>query len=485
MQLRERTMKGIRVTLLGALCNAGLQTAILIVLARLLTPRDYGLYAAALIITQPLLTFILSPAERAIVLQEKMSTDNVASLLGLLFWVMAGLGLLVGAAGLSASYWFRYEFGMTLAACSFMLPATALATTARATLRRELAFGKLVAVDLIAQFFGLGGVAFLCARAGLGPFSLVFGALAQTLLQATGYRWGVDGAFRMDLNFTKSFPVVKSAYMVSKISFVEIARGQVPAIFVGATLGAATLGIFNRAYSLVQLPLELITTAVSRVLFSSFVSVRNEKERFDRAFYQTIECVTVIVLPVAIGIAAAAPELVATVLGKHWTAARPLIAWIALGSALAMTGTLFASILEVTLHLQEKLYGQIFSLVVTVLCFALLTRYGPVDAAIAFAIAFLVYFAIQASLSISLLGLDPFQLLARLVPALVSGISIGLYILTARYLLRFLMPWEILLFEVAGSGLLLPAIGAALFPRLFRELLHYSGLVDLYRSLFK
>src|SRR5258707_8375802 len=182
--------------------------------------------------------------------------------------------------------------------------------TARARLRRQLAFGQIALADLFAQFVGLGAVNAACAVSGFGPFSLVLGMLVQIFLQSVGYRWGVTGAYRMTTNVSMALPTLRIAYAVGKISIVEIVRGQIPIAFVGPILGSSVLGIFTRAYSLAQLPMEILTMAITRVLLPSFVIVRDDRERFNRVLYQILECVAPVGFPAAAGIAASGPQLV-------------------------------------------------------------------------------------------------------------------------------------------------------------------------------
>jgi lipopolysaccharide exporter len=474
--LSLKTIRGVKATLVGTVGGALLQMFILIVLARLLTPQDYGAYAVALIIVQPLQTAVLSTTERALVIQGEVPEESMSSVLGITFWMMVAIAIVIGLSGLLVAKWFDNVTGATLAACAPILPVAALAMTARAHLRRQMAFGKLVVTDLSSQILGVGGVSILCAMMGFGPFSLVLGSLVQVSVQALGYRSGAIRGTGMNTNFAAARPTLKMAYLLGRISLLEIIQGQVPSIFIGAILGTAQLGLFSRAYSLVQVPIELLTTAILKVLYSSFVTVREDKEKFVRALYRLLECVIVIIFPIGIGMAIAAPQLVGTILGDRWHETEPLIAWLALGSALTMTGTLFASAVEAALHLNAKFYGQLLSLLVSSVLFAVLTRYGLVAASIAFAAAWILYFFVQACLAKVLLHLSLSKLLSSFAPGVVGGAVIGVYVLAVQSALHTLSPVMLLAIEIVGCGVLLACVVAFLFPRLFRELLSYSGL---------
>ncbi len=174
--------------------------------------------------------------------------------------------------------------------------------------------------------------------------------------------------------------------------------------------------------------------------------------------------------------AIAAPQFVGALLGARWVAADPLIAWIAGASALIMTASLFANVLEVALHLNSKFYGQLASLFGGIILFALLTPRGVVYASAALTGAWALYFVGQVALSKILLHLNGRKLLASFTPGLVTGLVIVLYVAAVREFLHLRSPVVMFIVEVAGCGILQCGVIVALFPRLFQDLMVYAGL---------
>jgi O-antigen/teichoic acid export membrane protein len=476
MGLRDRSIRGIRATLAGTITGAVLQMATLVVLARLLTPRDYGAYAACLVLMQPLQMASLSTTERALVIQGAVSDYTIAAVQGVMFWIMSALSLSIGICGCFLWLFMGKDMGAVFAAYAPVLPIATLASMSRAKLRLDMRFEKIVVVDLVGQLIGTAGSTILAAYFGLGAFSLVVGAVTLNTIQMWGYRYRENHSWRVAFDFPGAKTSVKMAYHVAKISYLEIIQGQIPSIFIGSILGTVALGLFSRAYSLVQLPIELLTNAITRVLYSSFVAIRDDREKYRAAFYQLVECSTVIIFPVALGMAVAAPQLVRVILGEQWLEDEPLIAWLTVGAALTMAGTVFSNAVETALHLKAKFHGQLSALIGGISIFAVLTNTGLLGASIAFTISWFVYFSLFVWLAYRLLELDRSKLFASLMPGVAGGLAVVVYVYIVRIWLTFLPQGLLFLVEIAGCGLVLTAVVRYLFPRLFWLLTSYSGV---------
>jgi O-antigen/teichoic acid export membrane protein len=472
MHVLERAGRAIRLTLAGSFGSILIQSAILVVLARLLTPNDYGQYAAAMVLVQPLQNVVVSTAERALVIGEELSEQTLATVLGTLLALLIALAFLVGGAALLVAHWFDLPIGNTIAVFCLLLPLAVLPMTERARLRRAFEFGRLVRCDLAAQIAGPGVAAVACAAAGFGPFSLAVGGGVQFAVQAIAYRGGRIPQIRFSA--AVAIAPLKTSFSIAKISAVELFRGQVPATAIGSLLGASPLGLYNRAYMLVQVPVEVLTSALNRVLVPGFVALRSERERFQSTFYKSIEILSMAVVPASVGIAAAAPDLVAVLLGPRWMSVVPLIGWMAAGAGATMLGTQFAVVLEATMHLKAKFYAQLASLAAAIGLFFFLAPMGLVSAAIAFAASFFVYFFIQAALCVAFLDFEPLVLVARLMPGLVGGGVVFATVLAVAQL--NLQPPAALLLDAGGSVVALVVMTVVAFPRMARDLLVHAGL---------
>lgn len=482
--LKRRTVRGVRYTVVTTVFNMVLQAAILVVLARLLTPNDYGSMAAAMIFTSPLQTTLLSATERAIILQSDMTEEALSSALFVLLAVTGCLAALLAAGGLLIAANRGSEFGLVLALLSPTLILSGACVPARARLRYQLAFGKIGMCDLFAQLAGTGGVGIACALHGFGPFSLVLATIAQTTIQLILY-WTLCGTkIRLHVNFAYIRMLAGLSYQVVRISVLDTIQGQLLFVFTWFYSGHAALGVLNRAYYIIQLPTQLLVTALTSVLFTGFTLVKNERERLVSAMRMLVEISGVVIFPITAGMAASAPELVRVVLGAKWVGAEPLIRWLAIGTACAMTGQLFAVLAEATGRLREKFLVQILATVAALTIYFLLARYGLLGSSFAFAASWLVFLIGQLALGAYILKVHVAQFARWLIPGFASSAAIVAYVLILRSAFAGTEPLLHFTLEVVGCAVILAATLRAFFPRLLADLLRFTGLGVLTNALF-
>jgi lipopolysaccharide exporter len=471
MGLRERTARSIRSTFLGAVGAALFQVITLIVLAHLISPIDYGKFAGASIIISIVQRGVLSPLERAIVVSGGRESVSVQSIQGLALVTMLCAACLFSFCGLVAGYFYRSSIGFTLAGASWVLPASACLSPMRAIHRLNMSFDRLVRTDLVAQFVGSTITPIALALLGMKSNSLVLGSLVVVSIQVAGYKRGLANPIRFNFSLSEAWPLLATALRVARFSVLELFQGQVPSIFVGSMLGLAPLGLYNRASSMVQMPLEMMTTSISQVVYSSVVQIRHEPARLASGMYQVLEAIVAITFPIACGMAIAAPQLVDVILGKKWITSEPFIVWLTLGSSMCVVGSFVSVVLESTLFLTARAYAQLASLVSSIVLFLILARYGLIYACIAFALTWLVYLVVQLSMAIVLLQLDLLKVFRAMLPGCVGALLVWVFIFSMQIYLAHVSQIALLAIEVAGSATILGMVLAVFFRRYYSLLL--------------
>ncbi|MBP7062949.1 oligosaccharide flippase family protein [Ferrovibrio sp.] len=478
MSIADKTIKAVRVSVMATLLSGLLQVGTTVIMARLLTPAEYGLVAGALVLVAPLSMILFGGLERALVLQDTLPETALDAV----FWGslgLAGLGAigLAGLAGLGLAGFYQGQLAGILLACTPLLAGSALAALYRALLRRHFAFGRLAAADLASQFLGPGLVAILAAVQGWGAYAIVAGMLAQSAVQTLLLAWFAGHQPHWRLNLPAAHPILRASLSLSGTSVLEVVHARLPAAIIGLGLGEVALGLFNRAYLLVQLPLEVPATTVTKVLFGGLAQWRHDLDRLRRAAAALVETGAAVVLPVCAGMALAAPELVATLLGPQWDAAVPLIPWLCLGGAAAMIGHFFAMLNEAALRLRERFRIQCFTLLVSGAALLLAVRFDLRAAAAAAALGALLFLLLHVRLAVHVLHIAPGKILLWLLPGAVAALACAGALLALRPLLpgELAAPWRLGL-DIAACGLCLPLVYGLLFRRLLADLWRYAGL---------
>lgn len=311
-----------------------LNTAGTMVLARLLTPAEVGLYAVGAVLVglaQVLRDFgVGSYIIQARVLDEEKL--RAALCVSVLFaWALALLVL--GASYLAA--WFyrepRLQTVLQLLSINFLLmPLSAIALP---YLRRQMRFSTIFAIN-VSQCTAQLGCSVVLAVQGWGHLSLVWGAVSgavATLLavacsRPAGLPWLPA---RRGVREILSFGSVSTAG-----TLIDEAGVAAPGLIIGKLTGLADVGIYGKAMGVINVFNQLVTSAISPVIFPLFSAQSRAGRDLKQAYLTTVSHVTVLAWPFFGFVALMAPALVRVLYGDQWDAAVPLIRVICIGSAL-------------------------------------------------------------------------------------------------------------------------------------------------------
>jgi lipopolysaccharide exporter len=479
-----RTVRGVRITFGATVLSGLIQAGVLVVMARLLTPLDYGLVTGSLVVVRPVQLILFAGLERAVILDQDLSHQRTASIMSLN--VLLGLGATLIVAALAGLAWLSppfHRFAPTLLALSPALLITGLGVTPRAILRQRLAYGRLATADVVSQLLGQVLMAIAAARAGLGAYSLVLGYLTQSVIQMVMNLQGAATRPTLRMAWSVVSPILKFSFSISKTSLLELLSGQIPALSVGGVLGPISLGVYNRAYSLIQLPVEMLANSMSRVLFSGFSLVREDVERLRRGCRGLIEIGSAAVIPVCCGMAAAASDLVPVLLGPKWSSTEVIIPWICVGATCGLVAHLFAVMSEAAVRLEARFRLQLVATVATAVAFAVGVRFGLVGCSAAFAFGNVVFLIGNVWLTSHILRLSLQDVLRWIQPAAVSGGCMILYVTLIRATLTGALPAVRLIVEIAGCAIVLAALYLLFWPRTVADVARYSGLPLPWRRL--
>lgn len=456
--LTRQTLSGMKWTYVQMVLSAGLQIAVTAFLARLLTPAAFGLVALADLTLRFVNYVARAGVGQAIIQKPDLEPIHVRA------GVTASIGLgLVFAAGVwvlapvAALFFDDPSVTPVLRWMSLSLLLQGLGATAEGLLTRELRFQALAVRSLASYVIGYPIVGLTLAFLGAGVWSLVAAALVQTAARSLFTYLARPHTMRPTLNGPAHRSLLAFGGRVSLISFFEFLGSELDTLVVGRFAGASALGLYNRAYILVRLPVYYLTTSFSRVLFPAFSSVQHDVRRFRGAYVSAAGLTAAVIFPTAAGIAVAGAEIVQVVLGDQWTEAIPILPWIAVASALSMVTHLAAVSTEARAELNAKIAISVAKVAVLGGLLVLATGRGlwAYGAALAGASLFahvayvlLVGRTLQAPLSSVLAPYPPALVTAGTVAATIFGVRLGLLALGAPSL-------AVLTGEVAAGALVL------------------------------
>jgi len=314
----KRVIRGGLVKVCAQAASFILRIASLMVLARLLDPKDFGLVGMVAAFTGVLNLFRDFGLSAASVQRMDVTDEQVSTLfwINVLVGVFLGLLLMAMAPVVVAFYHEPHLLWVTITlATAFIFNGAGVQHTA--LLERQMRFAALATIDVlslvVSTFIGIS-----MAVVGFGYWALVAATVSSPLFtslclwRTTGWvprrprlQVGLHSMMRFGGTFTLTNIIVYIAYNLEKV-------------LLGRFWGASAVGVYGRAYQLVNLPTDNLNSAVWGVAFSGLSRVRNDPNRFKSYFLKGYALVLALTLPITIGAALFAHDLIFLLLGPKW-----------------------------------------------------------------------------------------------------------------------------------------------------------------------
>lgn len=312
-----------------------------LLLARLLSPEEIGIYAAGTVLTGFLVMFAEGGLRGALIQRQTQVEDSADTV----FWATAATGVAMSLAALAASplvgWYFRSELAAQIGAVtSGMLLMQALTNVPDGLLQRQFNFKRRLIVDP-ARSIAFGAMAVVLAYLGYGVWSLAIGNYFSMAVWLVGTwilgRWW-PGRGRPSYRLWRE--LARYAYPLLIQSVVWQIREAGQAALVGRFLGAASLGQFRYGRRVGLLPTQAVVQVGSYVLFPAFSRLADDPERLRQAFLRSLRWLWIATAPVAAMIIALGEHAVVILLGDRWREAGVfLVAMAGYGATIGLKAT--------------------------------------------------------------------------------------------------------------------------------------------------
>lgn len=291
------------------------------VLARLLVPADFGLVAAALLFVQ-FAQLLAELGVGATIVQAPELSEGEVRTAHTIVW--ANAFLYAGAAALlapaAAAAMAMPELADVLRVLGLVFLAQAAGIVPESLLLRRMAAARVSAVRFAAKCVGAGAVGVGLALAGWGVWALVAAALAEAATAALVLLAIERPPLRPRFARSEAARLLRrgSGFSLSRLLNYLALRGD--NAIVGRGLDAAALGIYSRAFTLMNLPADLYASVAERLIFPALARVQHDRERLRRAYLGGTSLTALVGLPLSALLFLLAPEIVALLLGPRWEA---------------------------------------------------------------------------------------------------------------------------------------------------------------------
>lgn len=382
--LREKTIRGGAARVVAQAASFGLRIVSLMILARLLQPRDFGLVGMVTAFTGVLDLFRDFGLSAAAIQRKDISEAQFSTL----FWINLSVGALLCVlafilAPAVASFYREPRLITVTGVLGFGFLFNAAGVQHSAILQREMRFTALAVINIVSLVLGIA-IAIAGAMAGYGYWALVAMTLTLPFTATIGFwiaaRW-VPGLPRRHVGIRSMMHFGGTLTLNGLLAYCAY---NLDKVLLGRFWGADALGIYGRAYQLVNIPTSNLNSAAGEVAFSALSRIQDDPPRFRNYFLKGYSLVLAITIPITIACMIFAGDIVRVILGPKWAGATPILRLLAptilVFSIINPVGWLMTSLGMVTRSLK---LAVVFAPLITI-GYILGVPHGPVGVAIGF-----------------------------------------------------------------------------------------------------
>jgi O-antigen/teichoic acid export membrane protein len=434
--LTKRVTGGLLWMYLGTGATLVIQTAVLVVLARLVTPADFGLMAAALVMTSFGGLLAQAGLDTALVQREHLTDLHVRTAFGasLALSTLLAVAVFFAAPRLAAVYRLPEITPLIRVLCVvFVIEGL---TLGEHLLLRELRFRPVAMIGVVSFGLGYGLVSIVLAARGWGVWALVGGHIAQAVIATIGFWLLRPHPIMPALRPKELADLFRVGAGETLARLIGMVGAQGDAFIVGRWLGAAALGFYGRAYRLMELPTTLFSQAIRKVMFPAMASFQSDRERLGRTYLTGVGVMAAATLPVSVVLALIAPEFVDLLLGGQWDALVPVFQVLVFGMLFRASPAVSDSLILACGAVYRQA-GRIALFATLVLAGAWIGQHwGLTGVAAGILLAMASNYVLMAYISLSLTGVPWRRYWSAQLPALVLTAGVALTVVPTIVLLR-------------------------------------------------
>ncbi len=420
--LKGRTLRGGFAKLCGQAANFILRFGYIMILARLLSPEEFGLVAMVTVVTGVYELFTSAGLSSAMVQQATVTNQQISKL----FWANLLVGVLltllcVATAPVLVRFFHEPRLLWVTIAMAPCFLLGALSVQHMAILQRELRYVTIAAIELVALVVSIS-VGVGMALAGYGYWSLVGAALALqavTTTSAIGVTRWVPGRFSKT---TEIGPMLWYGATLCFNSLVAYLAFNFDKLLIGRVWGSDALGLYGRAYQLVNIPISNLNMSVGGVAFAALSRLQDDPARLKTYFLKGYSLVVSMTIPVTIFCGVFAHEIILVVLGPKWVDAAHIFRLLSPTILmLAVANPLGWLLYAVGLH-RRSLHIALALLPVLVVGYMIGLPYGPAGVAAAFSVTMTLWIVPMVLWALHGTSISPKDLLFAVGKPLIAGL---------------------------------------------------------------
>lgn len=403
-----------------------LSTIVLVLLARLLAPRQFGIAAMAEVVTAFVITYSDCGLGLALVQRETISDADKSTV----FWASVALGttmaaICVALAPVLAGFYQTPEVKPLLEVVSLSFLFTGLGSTHRSLQFRAMNFRALEIRSMAAGVLG-GAATVAVALAGGGAWAIILGdvvaAGVSTVLLVMMAGWMPRLTFSW--KSLRELGPYGIRYL-GGMTFITM-NANADNILVGRVLGRAALGTYNLAYSVILVPISRLASPIAQLLSPAFARLQHDKKAISDNWLRGTRMLLIIFVPLMVTVAVTASDVVHIVFGSKWDRAIPVIRILAPVCILLSVQGFADAVLQAVGAMRTYMRMSALSFGLNLAAFFIGVHWGLTGMAFAFAASTLTFILIYFTLVAHTIETSVFRFLLSLSGVTAAGVGLAL-----------------------------------------------------------
>ncbi len=450
---RQKTISGVGWSSTATFIKQAINFVVSIILARLLSPDQFGLMGMILVFINFATIFTDLGFGAALIQRKDVTDDHYSSI----FWVNVASGLfltilLSGASPLIAKFYGEPLLVPLSMVVSINFVIGSLKIVHVTLMEKQLKFRLLAFVEVTAVIIS-GTVGIIAALAGLEVWSLALKSVILTLASVILY-WIVDNwrpQFRLKREAVKDLWGFSSNLL--GFSSVNYWLRNADNLIVGRFLGTASLGLYAKAYEIMLMPLAMVSSPIGKVMFPAFAAIQEERDRVAKIYLKITSTVALVTFPIMLGLLSVSEHFVLGLFGSNWEGMIPVLRVFCVVGLIQSIGTLNGNLYlsQGRTNLQFKV-GTVVGLL-GIISMVIGLRWGLYGVAYCYGIFSVLVAYPSIYIAVNLVGLKVLQVVKSLFGVFLCAATMAIAVRLLSYLLPANWPHGVCLaVQVAAGG---------------------------------
>jgi O-antigen/teichoic acid export membrane protein len=451
MSLKQKTVSGLLWSFVDTFAGQGLTFIVGIILARILSPREFGLIGMITVFIAVSESFINSGFSSALIRKKDCTNIDFSTVFyfnlaaGILFFL-----ILFFTAPFIAGFFDEPKLKPIVQVLGIVLIIDSLTLIQRTILTKRIDFKLQARISVIASL-GSGVIAIVMAYKGFGVWSLVAQRIAKQGLNSIFLwlwnRWKPLLVFSMQ-SFKELFGF-GSKLLVSGL--INTIYQNIYYLIIGKYFSAQELGYYTRANEFQRIPSQSLNGVIGRVTYPVLASIQDDKPRLKNNYQKLIRSTMFITFVLMLGMAAAAEPMIITLVGEKW---RPSIIYLQMLSFVGMMYPLHAlnlNMLQVSGRSDLFLKLEVIKKILAIPTIVIGVIWGIKIMIIGMMVNTLVAYYLNSYWSGRFIGYSFKQQVVDILPSFGLALTMAVFVYILGLFLPFSYLWVLIIQIIAGA----------------------------------